>query len=279
MTHPSYPDDAGLPELPLTWRIRASADLDVLERDPRFLAGATTWTGHTGSGVRVCVVDSGIGDHPLVGPVQESYEVVRSDAGTLVVQEAEVHDSSGHGTACAGIIRSRAPECHLASVRVLSGLRGGSDILLAGIRWAVDGGFDVVNLSLSTKSAHVVAALREVAELAYFRGVLLVCSAHNLAVESYPWRFSSTISVGSHADTDPERTYYNPRPPVEFLAAGQDIRVAWLGGRTRTVSGNSFATPRVAGMCAQILGAHPGANPFEVKTMLCASSVNVRAAS
>ena len=39
--------------------------------------------------------------------------------------------------------------------------------------------------------------LHELADSAYFGGTVLVASAHNMPVESYPWRFSSVISVGS----------------------------------------------------------------------------------
>ena len=51
-----------------------------------------------------------------------------------------------------------------------------------------------------------------------------------MPVESYPWRFSSVISVGSHEEPDPLTFYYNPDPPVEFFARGVDVEVAWSGG-------------------------------------------------
>ena len=41
--------------------------------------------------------------------------------------------------------------CGLFSVRVLGGgYTGSGPVLLAGLRWAVEQGFDVVNMSLST---------------------------------------------------------------------------------------------------------------------------------
>ena len=103
---------------------------------------------------------------------------------------------------------------------------------------------------------------------AYFGGCLLVASAHNMPVDSWPWRFASVLSVASHAEPDPELFFYNPRPPVEFYARGVDVVVAWAGGTTIRASGNSFATPHMAGMAARVLGAHPGLRPFEVKTAL-----------
>ena len=48
------------------------------------------------------------------------------------------------------------------------------------------------------RSASFAELLHELADSAYFKGTVLVASAHNMPVESYPWRFSSVISVGSH---------------------------------------------------------------------------------
>lgn len=234
------------------------------------------WGGATGAGVRVCVLDSGIEqDHPLVGRVDESYAAVPDEDGTYRVRPEPPGDQFGHGTACAGIIRSLAPECTLVSVRVLGGKTGSGEALLAGLRWAVDQGFDVVNMSLSTAKPKYVQELRELADEAFFRGVVIVASAHNMAVESFPWRFSSVISVGSHPSPDPDLIYYNPRPPVEFFAQGQEVKVAWAGHGTKKVSGNSFATPRIAGLCSLILGKHKHLKPFQIKNILFLAAGNV----
>ena len=110
------------------------------------------------------------------------------------------------------------------------GNTGSADLILGGLRYAIEQGFDVVNLSLSTTKRKFAELLHELADDAYFRGTVLVASAHNMPVESYPWRFSSVISVGSHEGTDSWEWYANPSPPVEFFARGIDIDVAWSGG-------------------------------------------------
>jgi subtilisin family serine protease len=89
-----------------------------------------------------------------------------------------------------------------------------------------------------------------------------------MAVESYPWRFSSVISVGSNEERDPFCFHYNPEPPVEFFARGLDVEVAWRGGGTVRSSGNSFATAHIAGICALVLSKHPSLTPFELKSVL-----------
>jgi subtilisin len=232
--------------------------------------------GATGAGARVCVLDSGVElDHPLVGPVQRSVAVIR-DGESVTIEDDGAGDLCGHGTACAGIIRSLAPDCELTSVRVLgAGYTGSGAAMLAGLEWAIEQGFDVVNMSLSTTKKQYVDRLHELADAAYFNRTMLVASAHNMPVESFPWRFASVVSVGSHEADDPYAYYYNPYPPVEFFARGLNVDVAWLGGGTLRCTGNSFATPHVAGVCALVLGKHPELTPFQLKSLLHLTATNV----
>jgi subtilisin family serine protease len=232
--------------------------------------------GATGAGTRVCVLDSGIElDHPLVGKVDRSVAVTRV-GDTIAVVDDDSGDLCGHGTACAGVIRALAPDCELTSVRVLgAGYTGSGAVMLAGLEWAIEQGFHVVNMSLSTTKKQYVDRLHELADSAYFRRTMLVASAHNMPVESFPWRFASVVSVGSHEEDDPLAYYYNPNPPVEFFARGLNVDVAWLGGGTLRCTGNSFATPHVAGVCALVLSKHPELTPFQLKSVLHLTASNV----
>lgn len=262
----------------LSWFLRRPGEELAVGTDwPGAPTADWAWGGATGAGVRVCVVDSGVETgHPLVGPLAGAYTVVSTDAGEAKVVPDADGDTCGHGTACASVIREFAPDCEITSMRVLGGFFGGGDSLIAGLRWVVENGFDVVNLSLSTTKRRFSEALRELVDDAYFGRTLIVASAHNMTVESFPWRFSSVISVGSHAEPDAWCYYYNPDPPVEFYAGGVDVPVGWLGGGRTTCSGNSFATPRIAGICALIRSKHPELTPFQVKTALYLTSANVR---
>ena len=141
-------------------------------------------------------------------------------------------------------------------------------MLLGGLRYAIEQGFDVINMSLSTTKKPFASVLHEIADSAYFKRTVLVASAHNMPVESYPWRFSSVISVGSHEEPDPLTFFYNPNPPVEFFGRGVNVEVPWVGGRTLKVSGNSFATPHLSPICALILAKHPELTPFQLKSVL-----------
>jgi subtilisin family serine protease len=235
------------------------------------------WGGATGKGVSVCILDSGVdASHPLVGHLDSAVGVSKNEDGVAFVAKDLAGDVCGHGTACAGIVRSLAPDAEIHSVRVLGpGYTGSGNILLAGLRYAVEQGFDVINMSLSTTKKDYSSVLHELADSAYFQRTVLVASAHNMPVESYPWRFSSVISVGSHEEDDPMAVYYNPNPPVEFFAKGVNVEVAWMGGEVLRCSGNSFATPHVSGVCALILSKHPELTPFQLKSVLHLTSSNV----
>jgi subtilisin len=233
--------------------------------------------GSTGAGVRVCILDSGVErGHPLVGAVQGAVAISLGPEGETIAEEDTEGDLCGHGTACAGVIRGLAPDAEIHSVRVLgAGFKGSGKTLLAGLRWAIEQEYDVVNMSLSTTKRELGETLHELADSAYFQRTMLIASAHNMPVESYPWRFSSVVSVGSHEEDDPLVFYANPDPPVEFFARGVDVEVAWLGGGSIRATGNSFATPALSGIAALVLGKHPGLTPFQVKTVLYLISSNV----
>jgi subtilisin len=234
-------------ELP-AWSLPAEAvdRIRVPVTLPEQVTREWAWGGSTGAGVRVCILDSGIElDHPLVGRVDHSVAVLKGE------------------------------DVELTSVRVLgAGYTGGGEIMLRGLAWAIEQAFPIVNMSLSTTRTKYVERLHELADRAYFHRVLLVASAHNMPVESFPWRFASVISVGSHEEPDPLTFFYNPSPPVEFFGRGLDLDVAWIGGGTLRCTGNSFATPHIAAVCALILGKHPDLTPFQLKSVLYQTANN-----
>ena len=264
----------------LAWSWQFEPDALAVASPLRLPAAITrdwAWGGSTGAGVRVAVVDSGIDEsHPAVGRVAGGVSITHDpDAqGGLRLVEGPHADLFGHGTACAGIIRRAAPDVELFSVRVLGErLTGKGMVFAAGLRWAIDHGMQVVNLSLSTGKQEYFGLFHELADEAYFRSVMLVCAVNNVQAPSYPSQYSSVFSVAAHAGTDPFHFDYNPTPPVEFGAPGIEIEVPWLGGSIRA-TGNSFAAPHLAGLVARILGRHPGMTPFQMKTVLAALADN-----
>jgi subtilisin len=256
----------------------AATEIGIANPLPERVDAEWAFGGSSGEGIKVCILDSGVEQgHPLVGDVSGAVVISLDEEGRPVADEDTEGDLCGHGTACAGIVRSIAPGVEIYSVRVLgAGFKGSGKILLAGLRWAIEQGYDVINMSLSTTKRELGDHLHELADTAYFRRTVLVAAAHNMPVDSFPWRFSSVISVGSHEEDDSLVYYANPDPPVEFFARGVDVDVAWLGGTTIRASGNSFATPCISGIASLILGKHPGLTPFQLKTVLHLTSQNVK---
>lgn len=249
------------------------APFDPVER----LTSDWAWGGSDGDGVKVAVVDSGIdATHPDVGPVQ-GYVAITEGEDLRFVYDTKPHDDSfGHGTACAGIIRSLAPRCELYSVKVLGGAnKGKGRVFAAGIRWAIDNRMHVCNLSLGTTKRDCFSIFHELVDEAYFRNVVLVTAANNMPIPSFPSVYSSVISVASHGVPDPYVFYYNPNPPVEFGALGIDVSIAWQNHSRRTMTANSYASPHMAGLIAKVLGKHPGLTVFQLKTILRELAANV----
>lgn len=213
---------------------------------PDLPADPSAWSD--GTGVRVCVVDTGVEcGHPSVGTVQGSYEVTSASDGTLRVVESGpladgAGDGCGHGTACAGIVRRVAPDCELYSVRVLGeGFTGTGEALLTGLRWAVDQGFDVVNLSLSTTRPKFLETLRALADQAFFTGTTLVASAHNTPVESFPGGSRPSSRSVRTARTTPGSSSTTRRPPSSSSHRARTCR--WPGRAARPSAPRATASP------------------------------------
>jgi subtilisin len=240
------------------------------------------WEESTGKGVRVAVVDSGVEyDHPGLGESVHGGVVVEYDKDAqnyhVIQPEDKPRDLAGHGTACAGIIHSIAPDAEIYSVRVLgSDMRGRAIQFAAGLDWAIENDMQVVNLSLSTSLEEYYGLFHDLADQAYFKNITLVSAVNNLPEPSYPSLYSSVISVAAHDGHDPFKYYYNPNPPVEFGAPGIDVEVAWNNKQYMTCTGNSFAAPHIAGIVALIRAKHPELTPFQVKTALFACAANIR---
>ncbi len=233
----------------------------------------TSWERCTGRGVRVAIVDSGIDtEHPdLKGKVRESVEAVTED-GKIVFKPSTTGDQAGHGTACAGIISSVAPDAELYSVKVLGPNASGSgEMFLVGLDYAIKQKFQVINLSLGTTKRDFFGPLHDLLDRAYHAGCIVVAAANNLPYPSYPSIFSSSVvSVIKRAGGDPFNFGYRYGKVIELVAPGVEVKTTWPGGGYRQLTGNSFACPYVVGIISLLMEAYPNLTPFQVKTILYA---------
>ena len=229
------------------------------------------WKGRTGRGVRVAVVDSGIDtEHPdLKGKVKESVEAV-TEEGRIEFRPSTSGDQAGHGTACAGIITSIAPDVDLYSVKVLGPKASGTgDMFLVGLDYAIKQKFRIINLSLGTTKRDFFAPLHDMLDRAYQAGCVVVSAANNLPYPSYPSIFSSSVvSVIKRGGADPFNFGFRYGQVIEVVAPGVEVKTTWPGGGYRQLTGNSFACPYVVGIIALMIEAYPNLTPFQVKTVL-----------
>ncbi len=256
------------------------------------------WTVTRGAGAVVAVVDTGVAlDHP---DLRDRF--VRRDDGTvvgldLVDGDGDPSDEHGHGTLVAGIIAGAgeratgvAPEASLLPVRVLDAEGAGrSEDVGRGIRWAVDQGAHVVNVSLeavapadgdSGPPGVPAAAVRYATD----RGVLVVAAAGNRpgAAASYP-ADTPIVLVGAVDRDDRGTEFSTVDRPDGFVAPGVEIVSTWCrripDGCDVTAAphgqaeGTSFAAPHVSGVAALLVAA--GADLAEVRARLAAGAVDL----
>lgn len=245
------------------------------------ISAGEAWGFHRGDDVTVAVVDTGVqADHPdLEGRVAEGYDAV--DPGT------QPRDENGHGTLVAGVIAAVAgndeggvgvaPDARILPVRVLDADgRGRPSEVAEGIRWAVEAGADVINLSLvevpgatdgllddvSLINREVEQAIRDAAEA----GVVLVGAAGNDGDDDVPYADDLPLAVVGAADRDGRRWPHSNADDDTLFAPGVDIVSTWSERRYATANGTSFAAPVVSAGAALLLGA--GVNPDGVVPLL-----------
>ena len=150
------------------------------------------FTGGTGRGLRIAVVDTGVHPrHPHIGSVTSA--VAFDDDGA---QHDDAIDRLGHGTAVAAAIHEKAPAAELLVVRVFDRqLVTTGTALVAGIRWAIDAGAQLINLSLGTANDDHRSRFEDVIRAATSSGVSIVAAAPTTEHAWLPGGLAGVIGV------------------------------------------------------------------------------------
>jgi serine protease len=271
-------------------------------------------------GVRVAVLDTGIAfqDHAdalgtyaqapdLAGvPFAPGYDFVNGDA--------HPNDDQGHGTHVAGVIAASdgiaaiGVGAELMPVKVLDVSNRGTELALAeGIIFAVDGGADVINMSLSFPPAFYPSPfLANAIDYAVERGVVMVAATgnHGADLVAYPAAFREVIAVGaSELDEDlvpwpgqaPWKYAAHRLSPADYSNKGYNVDVSAPSGRidrdldgdgnpeailAQTFSsdptqfdyyfyaGTSQASAQVSGIAAVMLSENSDLTPYQLRSLL-----------
>jgi subtilisin len=152
---------------------------------------------------------------------------------------------------------------------VLGKVTGWSHLVLEGLFWGIDRGYDVINCSFTTPDEAFLAEYKTAVDRAFCRNVLLVAACNNADYSrvEYPGSFPSVLST-TYGRLEGLGLRRRPNRLVEFVARGESIQVAWKDGGYRTMSGSSFAAPHVAALAARIRELRPGWNACQVKSFL-----------
>jgi subtilisin family serine protease len=260
--------------------------------------------GYTGQGVVVAVVDTGVDvNHPdLMSQLWvNSGEIAGNgidDDGDgyvddvhgwdFVSSDSNPNDGNGHGTHVAGTIAADndgngatgvAYGAKIMPVRVLDNNGSGTaNSVAAGIRYAVDRGADIINLSLGgSYSSLILSAI----QYAVDHNVLVVAASGNdgASTPGYPARFSSTLasvlSVGAYSSNNTIASFSNDvgnSGAVQVDAPGVNIYSSYAGSQYQKLSGTSMATPHVAGLAALALSANPNLTAAELRNLIVAGT-------
>jgi subtilisin family serine protease len=228
-----------------------------------------------GRNVAVAVIDSAVDvRHPdLEGAAVRAFDVVGD-------KDAK---PDFHGTAIAGIIRSRgvvegvAPQAELMAVRAFLTRPGAlpettTDHLLAAIEWAVGNGAKVLNMSFVGPRN---SALQEMLEAASRKGVVLIAAAGNAgpkAPPAFPAAFPGVIAVTAVDAADRRYRHANRGRYISIAAPGVDVLAPVDGGKHELLSGTSFATAYVSGIAALLLERDPTLDAASIARLIAAGA-------
>jgi hypothetical protein len=245
----------------------------------------SVWSITRGAGVTVAVIDSGSGPHP---DLNANLDTGRTMFGSIDSAGVIDVDVAGHGSHVSGIIAAVAdnaiggsgvaPQARILPIRVLDSLGSGdSKDVSKAVRFAVDSGVKVINLSLggATESTSLTAAI----QYAVDRNVLVVAAAGNGAADSTPkWPAASDLALAVTAiDRNNGVTSFDQRGEYIDLAAPGSSILSTASNDYKIQSGTSMAAAFVTGAAALLFAAQPSITAAQVRDVLQRTATDIGA--
>lgn len=227
--------------------------------------------------ITVAVLDTGVStEHPEYrSALLRGYDII-DGAGKFIgdylgADPVPADQWVGHGSHVTGILAASGwrmpagvvPECKVLPIRVLGAMKQGGRYLGAGlvdninraVKYAVDRGAQVINMSLGVEHRGGGLPHEEVVSYARKKGVTVVAAAGNDGCQQiyYPSGHPHVITVGAVDPAGRVAQFSTYGDHVDFVAPGTDIYSTSLGDGYAFASGTSQAAPMVAGAAALLL--------------------------
>lgn len=243
----------------------------------QLIGSESAWDKTTGKAdVLVAVVDDGFDLlHPdLKGRIVSPYSVITGKSGDVSVEV--------HGTHVAGLIAGNmdnelfgvgvAPSTSIMPIDVFEGEDGFISDVAAGVYYAVDGGADIINMSLVAYADTKV--LREAVEYAHSKNVLVVAAAGNDNINSpyYPAAYPDVVSVASTDAADKRSDFSNFGKTIDIAAPGTGVFSIFPDKSFGGLDGTSMATPIVSGAAALLKANEPKLSNSDIAGRLMLTS-------
>lgn len=301
----------------LTEPFAEAPDLGGQDQPLDMLQVPEAWAqGFTGSDVTIAVIDSGLDiSHPelesslWVNSNEIAGDGIDNDQNGYIddvngwnfgrnqlnneIEPGTDSPFQGHGTHVAGIIAGAndgngntgvAYDAKIMPLRLGDTNNAGIFLnpgnLATAVRYAVDNGADVINLSLGWSDS---PALRTALEYAADNNVVVVGASGNrgFSIPVSPARYAIDwgLSVGAVTASGRLATFSNGAGSNaeirHVLAPGNSIFSAAPGGGYETRTGTSMAAPYVSGVVALMLSANPNLTNVQVRDILAATATTV----
>ncbi|MGR6973073.1 type VII secretion-associated serine protease mycosin [Streptomyces cynarae] len=244
-----------------------------------------TWVESQGEGVTVAVVDSGVdSSHPdLAGQVLEGKDFTGG---------GNAHkDLDGHGTSMASLIAGHghgagntsgmvgiAPKAKILPLRVIETQKDPNrdETWAAAVRYAVDHGAKVINLSFSNEGGKTLSDGREAIAYAESHDVVIVASAGNEGSVSVdePAALPGVVSVGAVDKEGNRWDGSNTGKGLTLMAPGVDVLAADMtrSQKYSLSTGTSDATAYVSATAALVRAKYPNLTAGQVINRLIKSA-------
>lgn len=227
----------------------------------------------------IAVVDTGV-DGSLAD-LQGSVDM--SIGKNFLDPDEPATDDLGHGTHVAGIIAASAnndysmaginQRARIMPVKVLNAMgTGDTEEIAYGVKYAVDHGAKVVNLSLGGQYSRT---MEYVLQYAHSKGVIVIAATGNENSPEliYPASSKYTISVGGTNSLDVVSDYSNYGNHLDLVAPGSNIPSLVPNGNVTYMSGTSMAAPHVSATVGLMLSRNPNLKLAEIRSALKETAV------